>query len=234
MDKPILTQLRLAKENYNHRLFVHPPIFVYTTALLKQYLLISIPGIPIIFQLITICCIPILCNSIVKITKMRDRDRIHRHDWFSLALLSTIVFSFCPILGFCSQKLWIDNALLATTTTAVTFHTYIINYNRNEDRLSKTYFNCFLSGLFYGGITLNCKITGLAIIPFLIVWIAISRWKCLFDLRSSSRFTRSSYKFLWDAIVHSSIFVFGAFLAHLPWLFLYKVNTCNFLKYFLI
>ena len=43
-DHPIVDSLRLARENYGDRLFIHPPFFVYSSALLRRIFKLPLPG----------------------------------------------------------------------------------------------------------------------------------------------------------------------------------------------
>jgi len=47
---PIVDTLRLAPENYGDRLFIHPPFFVYSMAVLRRLARLPLPGYALLCQ----------------------------------------------------------------------------------------------------------------------------------------------------------------------------------------
>ena len=47
---PLVDALRLAPENYGDRLFIHPPLFVYSMALLRRVARLPLPGYALLCQ----------------------------------------------------------------------------------------------------------------------------------------------------------------------------------------
>ena len=63
-DHPIVDSLRLSRENYGDRLFIHPPFFVYSSALLRRIFKLPLPGYALLCQLLTLCLLPVLVYSV--------------------------------------------------------------------------------------------------------------------------------------------------------------------------
>ena len=247
--KPIIDSLRLAKENYNDALFIHPPFFVYVSAILYSYFSIPLPIIPLLFHFATTAMIPIVLSCILQsgcgesptitttthalITSNFNFNFNLRKCFSPMAIHAMVVFLCCPIAAFCSQKFWIDNALLMTTTLAATVHMLLCNVGpsvvpdfRKQVRVtvvSNSVVKQMLSGFVFGFIALNTKITALALLPFLLSWTIFYR----IESAISSRRT-----FLWslsaDIIIHIGAFVATTAIAYAPWVYLYWVSICMY------
>ena len=218
-DHPIVDSLRLARENYGDRLFIHPPFFVYSSALLRRIFKLPLPGYALLCQLLTLCLLPVLVYSVSG--QMATEKPLSRFQQMTsgTALWAIASFSCCPIAAFCSQKIWIDNSLMFAVTLTVVAHTILVNIPRSVPAFSVNWNNAimphlqttnggadvdgtglgrknpktldtklhqqqrarslllhFLSGLlFFGGIALNCKISALALVPFLFTWSLLQR-----------------------------------------------------------
>eukprot|EP01042_Synura_sphagnicola_P009747 gene9747-12507_t len=86
-------------------------------------------------------------------------------------LLGSVLFLVCPIGALCSQKIWIDNALLFHVTAAAVVHMYLIR-NLHLFSTNGIIYRHLLSGFLYGAIAMNTKITALFLLPFLVTWSA--------------------------------------------------------------
>jgi hypothetical protein len=111
-----------------------------------------------------------------------------------------LLWTICPIAVFCSQKLWIDNALVCFNLLSITLFLCIINETlcirldggEDEDGIEdfictsrlKTFFNffsfqrhwctSFLIGLIIFGISINTKMTSVALIPFFVLYYVMN------------------------------------------------------------
>ena len=230
--KPIIDSLRLAKENYNDALFIHPPFFVYTSAFLHCYLSVPLPIIPLIFHFATAAMIPIILSCILRDSvETPKQDTLLnlnlRTSYSAMAVKAMVVFLCCPIAAFCSQKFWIDNALLMTTTVAATVHMLLCGadtYSDSQDQgratsLSKSVGNQILSGFVFGFIALNTKITALALLPFLLCWTVFHRLEVVLNSNQ-----RACLSLLADIITHIGAFVVSAAVSYSPWIYLYWVR----------
>jgi len=97
-NKDILLRLRLSQENYRDPLFIHPPFFVYSSALLS-YVGVSLAIVPTLFVLATSICI----LYIVKNIDLPETLQYSREEIF---LWSVQIYLSCPVVMFCSQKVF--------------------------------------------------------------------------------------------------------------------------------
>jgi hypothetical protein len=83
---------------------------------------------------------------------------------------------------------------------------------------------CFASGLFFGIVALNTKITALALLPFHFCWIFVQRavayikalkFKEVAELREKIYFS--------DSVFHCAVFFLGSVIAYSPWFYIYWV-----------
>lgn len=187
--------------------------------------------------------------------------------------------------AFCSQKIWIDNALLFAVSLTVVAHStlvsipralpaFSVNWNTaimpvsatdsegvgvgveksgivrmtpkdmklQQEQRAHSLTRHFLSGLLYGGIALNCKISALALVPFLFSWsllqrsvhhlsqIGASLWAVtVWELTVLSPLFRRPVVVRLNVVVedvgmHWLAFGAGAGLGHGPWVLLYWVR----------
>jgi hypothetical protein len=96
LDQDFIRRFQLSEENYSDDVFIHPPVFVYVAAFLHSFGL-SLAVIPSIFHLITAGCI-ILCVDIIDVP-LKNQIDIH-----TVRTWAVLIFVFCPISFFCSQK----------------------------------------------------------------------------------------------------------------------------------
>jgi len=239
--KPVLERFGLAKSNYDDALFIHPPVFVYLSAALAKLLNFSLPLVSIIYHLITLIALP-------RITKRMELNS-------SAGIWAMIIFSFSPIAWFCSQKFWIDNCLLMTTTVSVLAHIYLctskerfirkqkIPSGRNSGSSSNLYsqvynifpermmiFHHFISGFIFGAFAMNTKITAAALLPFHLLWSAFHR--LLHHTKVSDRQLRLQLSSIMivDVFIHWIFFACGCIFGHGPWIALYYVSFAAKIK----
>ena len=96
---PLLAQLN--KQNYDLPIFFHPPAFVYTTVLLG---FLPVPLVPVLMNLGTVALVFFIAR------RLYDDER---------ALWAAFLAAVCPVMWFLSQKIWLDNMVILTTTASV-------------------------------------------------------------------------------------------------------------------
>ena len=281
--KSTIRELGLAEENYSDPLFIHPPLFVYMSAFLHGYLSIPMPVIPILCQVVTLLMMPIISRYLLRSTihvsdKNKHGGNGNRSDGSinkittttisptAVAMMAMIFISCCPIAAFCSQKFWIDNALMMVVTVCAAAHMVLVHYEplqcasnsatNRGDCESKSVTKHFLSGLLFGAIGLNCKVTALALLPFLLCWAVYQRARnyCMSALERDILYSHthcgidgsgtdsndaatlpaklaskatSVKALLVDISLHAAVFLIGTALAYAPWAYLYWVSNIH-------
>jgi hypothetical protein len=237
-NKSILNDLGLSKENYNHRLFLHPPFFVYSSAALHHFFTIPLVAIPLLYHTITLLCLPWIVYQIIggqynwglKIGE--NWIDLHVFSWSRIAILSMLFYSLCPILWFTSQRFWIDNALVMTSTLVWTWHLYLIVpftspvgiiHNSKTSSIATAakstsmlllYLRTILSGYLYGLFALNTKITALALIPGMICWIV---------------YQHQHHLTISSLLLEIMTWFIAIFSGYFPWLYWYHQQTGRWL-----
>jgi hypothetical protein len=212
---PILRRLQLPLEQYAHALFIHPPLFVLLSVLLLRWL----PGLPLplhssLLQLSAwLLCTPWLCTEALRDTSLRAHS-------LSISLLTMALLLVCPVAAFCAQKLWLDNALLLTATLCAALHMRCVRADRA--------WLCACSGLCYGGLALNTKLTALGLLPFLLAWI-LSHPPHPHPPPQPPQRRRRRRHAAAAAAWRCLCFLLGATLGHAPWLLLYQRATGRWL-----
>eukprot|EP00605_Chrysophyceae_sp_TOSAG23-4_P000995 GSChrysophyteH1.ASY1.ANO1.1096.1 assembled CDS len=217
--KEIISRLRLSRENYDDAIFIHPPNFVYFSMYLQTTFGLSLPSISLLFHVATMILIPFIVYFGDETTTAADfvspptSSQNTNYSTGAVTLWSVLIFSLDPLAFFCSQKFWIDNALLFCITLAVAIH--VFTWRRTAVRMPRSRFmqvcRSFLSGIIYGALVLNCKVTGLALLPFMIAWIVVSQ--------SESSRIRNIFSL---SIVP---YILGTCISHAPWLYIYHLHT---------
>lgn len=203
--KDILSRLHLPVENYDFAVFIHPPAFIYLTAgLLWLWPTLPLPLVPVLYQLVSFLCLPWLVWEVLWGTSLERCS-------MTVSLKAMLLVSICPITLFCSQKFWLDNILLMNMTLSVAVHMACCRWTvaRSLQNTSFASLPMALSGLVFGGLALNTKITALAALPFFLLWIA-------------RRFGKA---FSWQSIVSALTFLLSSIAGHAPWLWLYHVRA---------
>ena len=117
-DKPeIITQLNIEFEQYFTKIFIHPPVFIYASTFLYQFLNIPLVAVPLICQTVVMLCISI---QFYIIGCSLSPSTLHL-DWKISSLWAVLIFCLCPVSVLISQKFWIDNMLLVTVYGCITF-----------------------------------------------------------------------------------------------------------------
>lgn len=226
-----MQQYNLAPENYSDAIFIHPPLFVYLSTFLLYMCKLSLPAIPVLYQLVTLLLIPAITLYIDPTLNYATGRSSCGYIVNHTSLGAMIVLLCCPLCMFCSQKFWIDNCLIMCVTICVAGHLRLIDGRgisslKDKPLNANMHGRCFLSGfIFFGGIAMYCKITAIALLPFLICWIILQRFIVITHLYKDS----SSMEWrllLLDCQSHIGVFLFGFILAYAPWTILYLVRKC--------
>lgn len=208
----IIQLYQLSSENYNDKIFIHPPLFVYTLYIFQNWFHLSLPISIVIIHLLTsillfpltiLLLVPIqLKSGNIIILNSSNLNISNISNTSIIALWAVVIYSFCPITSFCSQKIWIDNMASFVITLSATIHTIATFSNISLYH--------FLSGLAFGLLALNTKITCLALLPFLLLW----------TVYRSLHFV-SSMKEIFFKLIY---FIIGLIVGYLPWMILYYVS----------
>lgn len=217
----IIDTFRLSKENYDDDIFIHPPFFVYSLYAMLHWFGIPLMMASVCFHTLTAALVAPLTVSLLSVLLPATHSSPSSSPSppsYSSALWATLLFIMCPVARLSSQKIWIDNAAVFTATLSASVHIYLLRNSRHLTRNSIS-LRSLLSGFFYGLIALNCKITSLAMVPFLFSWI------CLVTVCSDHPHAAASLvsKF-GNGIMNCSYFLIGALCGHGPWVYLYYVS----------
>jgi hypothetical protein len=218
-----MQKLSLAPENYDLPLFIHPPVFVYISIFLTRLCGLSLVIVPVVMQTVGIVGLFSICRELTVVI-LGDESR--SPEFFatlgSLFNYSCLVLLCCPILWFISQKVWIDNALFMTTIITVAGHMCLTRWMTERSTVKNGVVMLF-SGFICFGLSANCKITALALLPFLISWIGLRYFLLVRNISSGNSYTWKTY--LTGCLWCCCCFCIGAFLSFLPWLLLYWVRN---------
>ena len=211
----IIQLYQLSSENYNDDIFIHPPVFVYTLYLFQHWLHLSLPISIVIIHLLTSALIfPLVIFLLAPIkSNLLNSNTLKMSDSSIIGLWAVVIYCFCPITSFCSQKVWIDNMAALVVTISATIHVFVT--------LSNVSLYYFLSGLTFGLLALNTKVTCLALFPFLLLWT-------IFRLL---HFNQQSIK---EIILKLIYFIIGIIFGYLPWMILYYVSKMIIIIIFFI
>lgn len=196
-----IERYRLSRDNYNDGIFIHPPMYVYLSMLLIKYGKLSFAAVSVMYHFVTLVTIPIIVSQL----NVSQQQKQHQYT-DSVSSLAMLLYSICPIALFCSQKYWIDNCLVMTVTVATAVHMLLINRSMSSSSIVVMLYS-FTSGITYCLLVLYTKVTGLAILPCLLVYT------CL-QYRSSNRTS--------NTIIAAVIaMILGVIVAYAPWCYLY-------------
>ena len=210
------TRLGLADANYNDKIFHHPPIFTLFCILMRLL------GATLPFNSLVLTALTAIFT--VLIAEAADLGSS------SLSLvLALALFYVSPLSFFCSQKNWIDVCLMMTSTSSVLFH---IQCNKNcsgGSSGSREVFWNLISGIYFGLLVLNTKVTGLAILPCLLMWTSIVDVNELDENNKQEQVTQSfsvtSVHTSGQTLMKVIAVIIGACIGHSPWvLFYYSVT----------
>jgi hypothetical protein len=224
---------QLSRENYGDSVFIHPPLFPYTLALLTHGIGLPSPVVPVLFHIGTTLLLPLLTALVLQPWSCAPVSStpasgsggvplLFSGSSLSASVWATLIFSICPIASFCSQRIWIDNAAMFVVTLSATIHLYLIRRCILSDAcLSNIYVVNFVSGLQFGLLSLNCKITCLALLPFLLLWSAAS----MNHIASSRVNNQERIASRSKSVVIVLVCVLGGMvIGHGPWVALYYVS----------
>jgi hypothetical protein len=242
----IIDTFQLSKENYNDDIFIHPPFFVYSLYFLLQWCGVPLVLASILFHTLTAALVPLLVlglstcllplttaahNTNTAVSTSIHKNHIHpsrernatttNSTAYASGLWATVVFIACPIGRMCSQKIWIDNAAVFTATLAAVAHIFLLQNSRNVLH-NAVHRRNFLSGLIFGLIALNCKITSLAMLPFLLSWTVLVG---VLSHPDSAPGSFLSHCHISRMICSCVCFVGGTVIGHGPWVYVYYVST---------
>ncbi len=150
-----------------------------------------------------------------------------------VGIYAMLAYAVCPVAFFCSQKVWIDNCLIMNTLICGIIHIYMCEHT-NSSKSTTIYIYHFISGLIYGGIALNTKITALAMLPFMLVYSAFNRYMhYTHEFRNTPSNVQNNNSmmyiytrdFIIDVCVHWSMFMCGLICGHGPWVYTYHVSN---------
>ena len=228
-DKPLLSQIGLTAENYQDSVFIHPPIFVYLSVFLHDYLGMALPSISILFHLITAGFLADIMHfgKFFRDISLKDKKRSHRMEELA-SLWAVVIYSLDPLAFFCGQKIWIDNCLVCSVTIVVAVHMALwdLDFHHQSKSGKRTWYSwdlggtAIVSGAIFGLLVLNTKITGLALLPVLVLW------SCHRICVSSTENVKEKAML---CIMCSVLFVLGTVIGHAPWMLYYYSNTGRFL-----
>lgn len=204
--------LALSPENYGDKQFIHPPFFVYMAAcwLWMSGDTLPLALVPILCQCVTMGAIAWLAMLVRKgvgsefppspppgpptSTLAQEPGPGPNLD---VAVWSILIFGLCPLAVFCSQKIWLDNAVAMTVTVAVAAHLWLIQAprscsqksrgceyhspyatkNRNVGVFSACKMGLLASGIVFGLTACCTKLTALAALPALVVHTVLVVWE---------------------------------------------------------
>lgn len=224
--KGVIEKFSLSEENYDFPLFIHPPIFVLLSKFIVSYFEIPLFMVPVMMQSIGIIATLVICLEIAhtmsRIDGFGNHSNLSEEDKEELVYgTAASMFNYtcftmlsCPILWFISQKVWIDNCLLMTIVVAVAGH---MAFCRRMVASSSWKFLSFLSGFLWVGLALNCKVTALGIVPFMVGWMWFLIFACMKDQSLVKTWSRCLYA--------TFFFCFGTFISVSPWISLYWVRS---------
>lgn len=272
--------LSLSKENYQNSIFIHPPNFIVSSAALFS-MSVPLPLHSLIYQAVALlCCIPLVhmftdfrtskCGGANTMAEVFSLSSVRMFESLPVICWSIIICGFCPIVMFVSQKFWLDNYIMMAVVIVMTGHVSLLSTNwnglyclpmmpnnrvhiQNDSAIwAKMNWRQLLSGLLFGGMGLNTKLTTLALYPALLLWTFItidqqvkmdmSRLVTADEVRcsaeDSTHFIHTKEKStvrsnrisidrktsIWSLIISSLLwFHIGILISHGPWLALYKV-----------
>lgn len=240
-----VSTLGLSVENYGDDIFIHPPVFVYSLYALKRFVGSSLPLSIVIIHTATLLLVKQI--TILIASRFGAPDGTAR----STSLLAMAIFMSCPLAAFCSQKIWIDNALMLVCTVCAYGHIYLwmhlsgsssapfpstSSYSISVTTAAATENGvrrgsihpmlreigvCVGSGAMTGVLVLNCKVTGVALIPFLGLSVLYSLQLGIVGTGGDKNKLSVVDRVLMPGLLYSV----GVVLTHGPWVLCYYTIT---------
>lgn len=212
----MISTFQLAKENYDFPIFHHPPLFVYLSSFLHYTCSLPLPLIPILYQIVVLLIIPLIVSLVL-------RDTALEHRISHISFRAMVVWLVCPIAALCSQKLWIDNGLVMTTTIGLYFFLRglkWIDITAQDSSFTKLFMKSVIVGFLTFILPINTKITSIGILPFIIVFACWKVWKKL-----SLKTKKVDHNFVYVASLLSIGLLLGCILSAVPWTYYYHVRS---------
>lgn len=238
----IISQFRLAPENYGDGLFIHPPLFVLLNVAGQKLAGLPLPATSLLCHIVTCLMVLLLPAGLLNFFTPGTYNSAACQ---RVSLWAVVVYTFCPIVTFVSQKVWIDNAAVMCVSIAAVVHLHVSTKCRDEMAIashgtkstrSKTLHPAnsifigvycsalqFSSGLVFGGLALNCKISCLALLPFIVLVSIIS---VLFGPTTEPR-DILSIRLVFKLFQVLGALMVGILCGHGPWLYIYWVRSVS-------
>ena len=201
-------------------------MFVIICIWLQKCFGISLPGVSLMFHVIT----TILTAAMSLLSIAFFFPKVNSTAASGVSIWAVIIYSFCPIVSFSSQKVWIDNCAVATATFSAVIHLAVAIRCRKIiasslptawpiiiAQLSALH---MISGFIFGVFALNTKISNLALLPFLLGVSALASA----GHKHEEKNQRSLKNICITAIVCICSFAAGVSLGHGPWMYYYWVR----------
>ncbi len=214
----IINTFQLAKENYDFPIFHHPPLFVYLSSCLHYTCSLPLPFIPVLYQIVVLMIIPLIVSLVLRNTALEHRIS-------HISFRAMVVWLVCPITALCSQKLWIDNALVLTTTIGLYFFLRgfkWIDIALQDSSFTKLFMKSVIVGFLTFILPINTKITSIGMFPFMIVFTWWTVWK-----KFSLKTRKVDHNFLYVASLLSIGLLLGCILCAVPWTYYYHVRSIH-------
>ena len=216
LGKGTIERLRLSMDNYGDNIFIHPPIFVYTLVILKKLFGFSLPTTTLGMHGVSL----FLTGQLASLHSTRGQAA-------EAGLAAMVLYSCCPIAAFCSQKVWIDNALAFYCLVVVSLHSSLWTAGGRGQNKYVLIIKCLMSGFLFGLLVLNCKSTGLALLPYLVL-STLPHFSVQGEGEGEDKGEKSAPSLpalvRWTPIIFATM-LFGATCAHGPWILLYHHTT---------
>jgi hypothetical protein len=204
-------------------------VFVYLSAGLHHYVGVPLALVPLLLQGATLMLLPVICHRVLTACRSgADNSTAGPHRSCSVGLRAWVLLSCCPIAAFCSQKFWIDNCSMLSVTLCVATHVCLLPMNAvhgcGEGSAVTDRVRYLISGIVFGAVGLNTKITAVALLPFSAAWIAgrhILRHANSAPTAKVSLLSRG----VGSTAVDTGVYLLGAAVAYSPWAYLYWVSA---------
>lgn len=230
VDPVFIRTFSLAEENYDHAVFIHPPLFVYSAAVLVRFFALPLPLVPVLMQSIGLLALWLLSREyyvfqkqimVESNRKLSNKVSFLSDEVIRVFLLTMLIVMTCPLLWLTSQKIWIDNAVFMSVCISTAVHVWMTNTASLKHRGIK-YFAAYqcMSGVLFAVFSLNCKITTLALLPCLSMYTVLAL-SC--EVKEVTNKTIMSW--MWRSFVSVSMLVVGSVLGYLPWTYHYWVSV---------
>ncbi len=203
-------------------------MFVVVCAWLQKCFGFSLPGSSLFFHAVTTILTALM--SLLSIEFFFPLIEVATAS--AISIWAVIIYTFCPIVSFSSQKVWIDNCAAATVTLSAVIHLIAAIKSRGiaaSTSTSKILVRAqiaamhLISGFVFGGFALNTKISNLALVPFL---LGVSVIASFGHAQEGGKSHRNFQDICTTVVVSFISFMAGISFGHGPWVFYYWVRPC--------